>query len=222
MMKPRILIAVEDSFDPNTGNGNIVLCKEYSDAVYHAGGTPLVALDIRTAKEYADVTDALLLIGGPVIHPARYGSVVRDFSYLGGFSGTRDNMDFALAKLFLAQGKPILGIGRGAMVVNVLTGGTVNESIGEKGAETEDTLSGQMEKLLGKTITFKRSYGWGIGRLGEGMQPEAVAPDGTVDAIVHKEKPVWGVVWHPEHPDDGAAPDNRLYEMFVSAAASAD
>ncbi len=216
---PRILIVTEDGFDPNFGSANLVLSRAYSEAVSAAGGLPLTAMDIRCCAEYAALADGLLLTGGPVIHPARYGGIVTEFSDLAGYSSTRDDMDFALGRLFLEQGKPVLGVGRGAMVLNVLRGGTVQKKLPELPKIAEDALSGQLGALLGEQARFSRQYGWGIGSLGDGLQPAAVSPEGIVDAVADPEAAVLGVVWHPERELDGIPADNRLFGWLVKEAA---
>lgn len=218
-MKPKILIVTEDGFDPVFGSANLVISRAYSDAVYKAGGLPLTAMDIRTCQEYAELADALLLTGGPVIHPARYGGIAKDFSEMAGFSNTRDDMDFTLGRLFLEKGKPVLGIGRGACVVNALFGGTVEKKLPELPKISTDRLSGGITGLLGESVTFSRQYGWGIGKIGDGLEPAAVSPEGIVDAVVYPGRPVWGVVWHPERELDGIPADGRLFEALVKEAA---
>lgn len=123
--KPIVLISAEDGIDPMSGLPHLVPSARYGEAVARAGGIPAFAADIRAAKEYVDQTDALLLSDGPVIHPARYGQIFLDFSIIRGFSRTRDDLDFRLAELFLASGKPVVGLGRGLLVVNALLGGTI-------------------------------------------------------------------------------------------------
>ena len=124
-MRPVILIITEDGFDVHLERENFVLSHAYSSAIQRAGGIPVTALDVRAAEEYAAIADGLLLTGGPVIHPARYGGIGEHLEELIAFSRTRDDLDFMLGQLFLWAGKPILGIGRGAMVGNT-TGGSAD------------------------------------------------------------------------------------------------
>ena len=218
-MRPIILIITEDGFDVHLKRGTFVLSKAYSDAVQRAGGIPVTALDVRVAEEYAKLADGLLLTGGPIIHPARYGGIGEQLEELISVSRTRDDLDFTLGQLFLSMGKPILGVGRGAMVVNVLLGGTVEKHLPAVSRRATDRLSGAAAALLGETITFARQYGWGMGRLGSGLEPVAVSPEGIVDGVFHQHRPVWGVTWHPEREQDGIPADDRLFELLVREAA---
>ncbi len=217
--RPTILLVTEDGFDPVFSSANLVLSQDYSDAVSAAGGVPVTAMDIRTCPEYTKLADALLLTGGGIIHPARYNGLLKDFSELQGFSNTRDDMDFTLADLFIKAGKPVLGIGRGAMVLNALLGGKIEKHLPALPEKSTDTLSGGLEKLLGKEVTFQRVYSWGIESLAENLHEEAVSPEGIIDGFSHETLPVKGVVWHPERAFDEENKDLKLFEWLVSAAA---
>ena len=218
-MRPVILIITEDGFDVHLERENFVLSHAYSSAIQRAGGIPVTALDVRAAEEYAAIADGLLLTGGPVIHPARYGGIGEHLEELIAFSRTRDDLDFMLGQLFLWAGKPILGIGRGAMVANVLLGGTVEKHLPTLPSVSTDRVCGAARALLGETISFSRQYAWGIGRLGEDLEVPAVSPEGSVDGVFHRTRPVWGVTWHPERELNGIPADDRLFELLVREAA---
>jgi putative glutamine amidotransferase len=36
--------------------------------------------------------------------------------------------------------------------------------------------------------------------LGPDLKPSGVAFDGTVEAVVHRDLPIWAIMWHPERP----------------------
>lgn len=215
--KPIILISTEEGFDEGYQGFNFVLSRAYADAIVRSGGIPVVAMDVRTVSEYASLADGLLLTGGPVIHPARYGGIA-SFEELRRFSIIRDDLDFTLGKVFLAQGKPILGVGRGAMVINVLLGGTVEQRLPEMPAVSTDEVQGSLQEILGSRVTFFRQYRWGIGRLGKGLQVGAYAPGGIVDAVVYPGKSILGVVWHPERELAGIPSDDRLFQALIREA----
>ena len=118
-MKPIILISGEDGFDHRSGSPHLLVSRNYPNAVSQAGGVPVLATDIRAAKEYVEIADGLLLTHGPVIHPARFGQVALSFDDIKGFSDTRDDLDFTLCRAFLEAGKPVMAIGRGAKVLNI-------------------------------------------------------------------------------------------------------
>ena len=105
------------------------------------------------------------------------------------------------------------------MVANVLLGGTVEKHLPTLPSVSTDRVCGAARALLGETISFSRQYDWGIGRLGEDMEAAAVSPEGIVDGVFHRTRPVWGVTWHPERELNGIPADDRLFELLVREAA---
>ena len=50
-------------------------------------------------------------------------------------------------------------------------------------------------------------HDFAIGELGPDLEAVARAADGSVEAVVHRQLPIWGVMWHPERAprDEGDA-----------------
>ena len=244
MMKPVILIAPEDV---NDAFGNVfIMKKEYASCIRESGGIPLGAGDFRAARAYAEYADALVIPGGPDMHLARYGQYFTDFMEIATFSNTRDDFDFALCEAFLKVGKPILGIGRGAQVVNVALGGTLVRDIkprltsacevtefpansyavvnGTPGSFSHryGTHSIQVEKdsrlasVLGEQAVVNSFHHQAVDRLGEGLKAVAYSNDGVIEAFEHSEKSIFGLQWHPEHSCEGYARDVSPFKLFVS------
>ena len=120
MKRTVILIAGEDAYDEEAHIPHFVVSESYGKGICAAGGIRVLALDFRTIKEYVELTDGLLLTQGPVIHPVRYGQFFESSKELKGFVASRDSMDFMLCKAFLDAGKPVMGIGRGAKVIQLV------------------------------------------------------------------------------------------------------
>ena len=89
-----------------------------------------------------------------------------------------------------------------------------------------------LHRVAGATeIAVNSLHNQGIDRLGDILVPDAVAPDGTVEAI-HARSPGFavGVQWHPEYDWDHDAVSRRIFEVFgqavrdhaVGAVAAAD
>ncbi len=225
--KPVIIIAAEDV---NDSFGNVfIMNKEYADCVRLAGGIPLGAGDYRAISSYAEFADALIIPGGPVMHPARYGGIVTNFMELAGFSATRDDFDFAIFDAFCRAGKPILGIGRGAQVINVALGGTLVRDIPQRLTSENDitehsnrefavvdgtpgdfshhwgthkiTLAPDsgLAKIMGRESIVNSFHRQAVDKLGAGLTAAAFSEDGVIEAIEHDSLPIIGVQWHPEH-----------------------
>jgi putative glutamine amidotransferase len=62
-------------------------------------------------------------------------------------------------------------------------------------------LTGQLARMVGKDeIAVNSSHEQAVDRPGEGLVVEAVATDGTIEAVRVASAPGWafGVQWHPE------------------------
>lgn len=212
-MKPLILLTGEDEFDPKSHNPFYLIKRSYGNAVAGAGGTAIMALDPRLYQEYADMADGLLLTGGVDIHPGRYRDIFMDFDPNSGQpapyvnSVTRDSMDILLCQAFVKAGKPILGIGRGMQVINVVFGGTLYQDIptvmqiehpqgvNHKINLTEGTA---LYNLMGSSSIVNSFHHQAVKDLGSGLTVAAIAEDGIIEALEHDSLPIFGVQWHPE------------------------
>ena len=107
------------------------------------------------------------------------------------------------------QKKPLLGICRGAQVLNVAFGGDLIQNVPDPqhhmaAKETGDaihTVRAQhdlMREFYGEEFPVNSAHHQAVWRLGTGLQVFACAEDGTVEAVGHRTLPVFAVQWHPE------------------------
>ncbi|HHY93173.1 MAG TPA: C26 family cysteine hydrolase domain-containing family, partial [Firmicutes bacterium] len=121
----RPIIAVSMGFK----NGTHYLNDPVAEAVLGAGGLPW-PVPVTAAEVGAEIlahAAGLLLPGGPDVDPALYGEAPAP--ELGPVSRERDECELALVRLAWAHHLPILGICRGAQVLNVARGGTLVQDI---------------------------------------------------------------------------------------------
>lgn len=164
--------------------------------------------------------DGLLLTGSPSnIAPALYGDPDDDAN--GPFDEKRDNTSMAMCDAMLKLNKPVFGICRGFQELNVHFGGTIARDLSIDGREIkhhspdgvsydemfahghdveiiENTI---LHKAIGKTKTRVNSVHFqGVGKLGDGLEIMARAPDGIIEAFYSKSKggTVVALQWHPE------------------------
>lgn len=177
-----------------------------------AGGT--VSL-----KELVQEMDGLVLHGGSDVAPKSYGEEPLKPEWAGDY--VRDQYEIALLKEFMAQGKPTLGICRGAQLVNVAFGGTLYQDIATQRPDAVDHRNWEIYDQNFHDVKF--AEGSGLSRLypgistakintvhhqavkdlGKGLVAEATSvPDGIIEAIRFKG-PDWvcAVQWHPEFHD---------------------
>lgn len=215
--------------------------RRYGDALLASTGAVPVLLPPVGEEMLAvlDRLDGLLLPGSPSnVEPARYGGAADETP--GQHDPGRDATTLPLTRAALARGLPVLAICRGIQELNVAGGGTLIQRVQElpghfdhRGGEGTlehryrpkhtVALSGQLAAIIGKAeIMVNSLHGQAIDRPAPGFAVEAVAPDGTIEAVRVTTCPGWafGVQWHPEwHCMDN--PDSiALFRAFGAACAA--
>jgi putative glutamine amidotransferase len=196
--------------------------------------------NVRLA-DYARALDGLVLQGGADVSPSSYGEQPLREDWAG--DRVRDVYEIELVHEFVEARKPVLGICRGAQVINVALGGTLYQDVGTQVPDSQRHVTDEYERHLHE-IRFApgsglaRLYG-GVERprvtsihhqsikaLGRGLKAEAWSePDGVVEAVRGAgEGYVFAVQWHPEfhHAANAGALDcSPILEEFLSAARGA-
>lgn len=205
-----------------------LLPDSYVDLVVAAGGVPVVLPAVPAAATAVDALDALVLTGGSDIDPAHYGAAAHPS--IGPARAERDRTELAAVRIALRRGIPVLGICRGAQLLNVALGGTLHQHLPDvvghdrHGATPPvfGTIDVALEPgsvvgtLLGATAQVRCLHHQAVDRLGDGLVVSARADDGVVEAIELAAHPfVVGVQWHPEQD----LTDTRLMRALVAAAA---
>ena len=170
----------------------------------------LESLGATVERDEPDACGALLLPGGGDIHPRFYGQVPAGAMDI---DEDRDKYEFALFRRFFSAGKPILGICRGAQVINVALGGTLRQHVDGHsqlhGADRLHTVLADdalLRGLYGDRFTANSAHHQAIDLLGGGLRVIARAEDGVVEAVRHETLPLLAVQWHPERlGENGAA-----------------
>lgn len=166
----------------------------YVRALNLAGGT-------LTEEETA--ADGLWLPGGGDLAPDLCG--LPDDAPCRDVDRERDLRELDLCRRFLAEGKPILGICRGAQVLAVAMGGSLLPDIpGHSGLPGggdrihETRTAGILTSLYGPECTVNSCHHQAV----DGLPPECailqLSLDGVIEAFGHKTLPVLAVQWHPE------------------------
>ena len=207
------------------------LHKSYLDAVTKAGALavllPPQPVDVGIAARVLDGLDGLVLTGGRDVDPAAYNNEPHPATDEPAVD--RDAWEFALLGDALRRGMPVLGICRGAQVLNVALGGSLHQHLpdllGHAGHQrgnavfstsTVRTVEGsRLGRLIGVSATVQCYHHQGIDRIGEGLIVSARDTDGLVEAVeLARDDFVVAVQWHPEE----ASEDLRLFTGLVEAA----
>ena len=169
-------------------------------------------------SDFPQYLDGLVLQGGADIDPQSYSEEPLNPEWIG--DRLRDAYEMELLHEFMEAGKPVLGICRGAQLINVAMGGTLYQDIPTQYDKPAIHLHDDYDKhahaitwdgTSGLSKLYPEQTGGGvisihhqaIRTLGRGLRVEArSADDGLIEAIRLEGKPyVLGLQWHPEfHP----------------------
>jgi putative glutamine amidotransferase len=208
----------------------------YFEGVNLAGGTavllPPQPVDADIAERVLDGLDGLIITGGRDIDPGAYGQqphAATDEAVAE--NRQRDALEFALLRAAVRRGMPVLGICRGAQVLNVALGGTLHQHLPDVLGHTHHqqgnavfstspirTAPGtRVAALIGESSDAQCYHHQAIDKLGEGLIVSAQDADGVIEAVeIPGENFVLAVQWHPEERLD----DLRLFAGVVEAAAA--
>ena len=162
----------------------------------------------------------LVLSGGSDIEPSRYG---QPNAAAKNPDPDRDDMELRLIAEALKVGIPILGICRGAQMLNVAFGGTLVQDIGDGHTGLRHAVrfeEGSKLAAIARPETVNSRHHQAIDRLGEGLCIAArSAEDGVVEGIEAVDRPfVLAVQWHPEDlAVDGEREARALFAAFAAA-----
>jgi len=184
-----------------------------------------------TVEAYAQELDALVLMGGSDVCPETYGEKALKPEWNG--DRVRDDYEIALLRAFVSAGKPVLGLCRGAQVINVALGGTLYQDIATQVPRALNHRNWAIyEKNCHATsfapgieVTKTNSiHHQAVKDLGRDLTVEAWSePDRIVEAIRYKGSGyLFAVQWHPEFhaPDDASfVDDTPILDEFLAAAA---
>lgn len=217
---------------------------KYLRAVASAAlGIPLVVPALAESFDPAALLtriDGLLLTGSPSnVHPSHY----RDAPYpdTAPNDPDRDATTLPLIRQAIELGLPLLAICRGIQELNVALGGTLHDRVHELPGRMDHrrpkhddpdvqygpshkialTPGGRLEALAGAPELMVNSlHGQGIDRVAESLSVEALAEDGTVEAVSVTGAPGFalGVQWHPEYKAMDNSFSKRLFAAFGVAA----
>ena len=214
-MRPLILLTA--GFETVRGMDQRQLFQNYADAVYQAGGQPLLALGAD--RELADRADGLFLTGGVDIEPERYHMERR--SWCGPADHRRDQEELQLFSLFADRRKQVLGVCRGLQLINTALGGTLwqdqkeeccEEGHGDGAIHQVSLEEGSLiHRLFGDRVMVNSYHHQSVRTLGQGLRTSARSGK-IIEGIEHETLPVWAVQWHPERIYEEMEP---LFAWFV-------
>lgn len=207
-----------------------VLPSQYIESVMRAGGLavmiPPQPLTIEDATSILSGFDGLIITGGADINPSRYGQ--ERGPHTAEPEDLRDSLEDTLLSSARAKGMPILGICRGAQMLNVHLGGTLHQHlpdvVGHDRYRVGDgvfhpepmtiTEGSLLHAILGETEVAGHVYHHqAIDQVAPGLEVSARGFDGTIQGVEMVDYPFGlAVQWHPEENLD----DIRIFQGLIS------
>ena len=191
-------------------------------------------------RDVVEALDGLVLQGGADVSPQSYGEEPLRPEWAG--DRLRDRYEIELFWEFVIQSKPVLGICRGAQIINVALGGTLHQDIesqcpgasrhvdpalyDENCHEIHFTPDTRLARLYEGTATGRviSIHHQAINKLGNDLVVEARSPaDGIIEAIrMTGDTYAAGFQWHPElhSSDPGLLDSTPVMRDFLVAADS--
>lgn len=193
---------------------------DYIRAIEKAGGVPVPVFILKEESilPLLKIIKGLLLTGGGDVDPYYFGE--EPFVGQGEISPLRDRIEIKLTKAALKRNIPLLGICRGAQVLNIAAGGSIYQDIHlnrlEKGVPlehmqkapryhpfhdiniVEGTLLSRILKGKGK-IRVNSFHHQAIKKVAAGFRVNALASDGIIEGVESGAHFfALGIQWHPE------------------------
>lgn len=209
-MKPRILISSDNRKDA------------YINAVNNSGGIAIAQYCPEITTEY----DGLLLCGGNDISPKFYNEEINGTVDI---DEKRDHAESELIKAFAEKKKPIMGICRGYQLLNAVFGGSLYQDIPNHTSAADcvnvhkviSPKGNFIYDMYGAEFCVNSFHHQAIKEIAPGFEVVATTPDGKViEAIMHKNLPIFGVQWHPERmcfqlKRTDTVDGSEIFKMFI-------
>ena len=235
-MKPLIGITTNQSKNANA-QPTVMLMQSYVHAVMQAGGVPVLIPSMIHEDGWDALyarLDGILFSGGGDIAIKRFSGEAHP--RVDDVDLERDSIEIRMINAAAEDGKPFLGICRGAQVMNVALGGTLYTHIQDQLPNSLDHAypgnkrtilvhevkleeGTRIAEVMGEPILKVNSlHHQGLKDIAPPLKVTGYAPDGLVESVELPNHPFGiAVQWHPEWLTD-QKPTRNLFRKFVEAA----
>lgn len=222
-MKPNIFI----SSDIEEENGYYKLSSNYYNAIEDSGGTAFTtSCKIDNIEIILRKVDGILFTGGLDIGSNFYNEKTENKSDTALLK--RDNFEILLMKKALELKIPILGICRGAQLLNVVLGGTLTQHI-EKHLFLKDrelirhkvklVEDGKLKNILKvDTLEVNSVHHQVINKLGKKLKIECYSEDNYIEGISYDSSFAIGIQWHPEMLYKKCKVNKLIFSKFIKVS----
>lgn len=238
--RPKPLIGITGDFRPDRFNAAALswFNTGYYDSVTAAGGIPLLLPPLESDDDIArslDSVTGIVLAGCSLdLDPTRMKQHPHPSVRV--MPKRREDYDRRIAEMAIQRKLPVLAIGAGMQLVNVLCGGSLYQHIPEDVPRAlhhrdpvEQNLRHVLEIVPGTRldaiygpgeVRVNSAHHMAVRDLAGRFRVSAACPDGVIEAYESTEDDWFclGVQWHPEN-GTASALDLQIFEAFIDAAA---
>lgn len=206
----------------------------YYDSVTAAGGLPVLLSPLANDEDLSrmlGMVDGVVLAGCALdLDPVRLGMEMHPSTRT--MPTRREDFDRRLCRMAVERKMPILAIGSGMQLLNVICGGTLFQHLTEdlpKSFHHRDTVETclrhtleivpdtRVDKIYGPgEIRVNSQHHQCVDQVASLFRISARSPDGVVEAFEAKDENWFclGVQWHPEN-ESASALDMQVFEQFL-------
>ena len=173
-------------------------------------GAKPVRISVRHNKPLLDELDGLIVSGGDDINPEHYGG---EHSPGARIDHERDALEMDWIRSALDKRIPLLGICRGAQLINVVLGGSLHQDLRQLRVHTYNRPGllptkqvflqpeSLVERIMGRSkLRVNSLHHQAIDRPGEGLAIVGRDLDDIAQSVEHTQgRDIIGVQWHPEY-----------------------
>lgn len=208
----------------------------YYDSVTAAKGLPMLlppVADDGDLKQYLSMLDGIILAGcSQDLDPSRLG--MDRHPHTRPMPARREDFDRRVCRMAVEMRMPILAIGSGMQLLNVICGGTIYQHIAEDCPRAlhhhdpvESTLRHIIDIVPGTRvdhiygpgeIRINSSHHQAVNQVAKPFRVSATSPDGVIEAFeaIDHDWYCVGLQWHPEN-ETASALDMQVFENFLAA-----
>lgn len=151
--------------------------------------------------------DAIILSGGNTLSAvdAKAPDIALD----------RDRFESALIDQAVRRKLPLIGVCRGMQMINVCLGGHLTAVKGHGGTRHQLRVKPAFADLINREVNSFHNWTIAPDQLAEALEPIAHDQENNIEAFVHKEHAMAGIMWHPERESPFNDQDMKLLKRFL-------
>lgn len=243
MSKMKPVIGVTGDFRPERYDGAALswFNTGYYDSVMGAGGIPVLLPPMENEDDLRQMMDRLdgIVLSGCNLDLDPLRMKMHPHPAVKVMPKRREDFDRRITEMAIQRRMPILAIGSGMQLVNVMCGGSLFQHIPEDLPRSihhrdpvEKNLRHVLEIVPGTRVDMiygpgevrvNSNHHMAVHQLSSRFRVSATCPDGVIEAYESIEDDWFclGVQWHPES-NTASALDLQIFEAFVDAAAKVE